>query len=175
MEGDVVQIRTSKQREATTLKRIHLLLLGRTWWCHEAVRGSYHDHADIEHDAWIEKMFIDSESFVDILYMDMFLCKGYKRDNLIPCKEVIHRFTNTVTLAVGVIDLKTSISSKGGRVIQTCQFVVVEIESTFNEILSWPFIHDIKAVPSSYHQCMRYLANYTIATIKGQQSKSGLS
>lgn len=42
---------------------------------------------------------------------------------------------------------------------RTCQFVVMEIESMFNTIVDRPFIHDIKVVSSSYHQCMRYLVN----------------
>lgn len=100
---------------------------------------------------------------------------SYKREDLSPSKEAIYGFTNTVALVAGVINFKTSIGSKGGRVSRTCQFVVVEVESAFNGILGWPFIYDIKVVPFSYHQCMRYPANDTIATVKEQQSKSWLS
>lgn len=124
--------------------------------------------ADISHDSQVKEKIIDNGSSTDILYMDTFLYMGYKREDLSPYKEAIYRLTNTT----GVIDLGTSIRSKDGRVRRTCQFVIVEMESTFISILRQPFNHDIKVVPSSYHQCMWYLENETIATIKGQQFES---
>lgn len=52
---------------------------------------------------------------------------------------------------------------------------MVKAKSAFNAILAWPFIHGIKAFPSSYHQCMQYLANNSFAKIKGQKSNSCMS
>lgn len=76
-------------------------------------------------------MTIDNKSSANILYMDTFLLMVYKREDLSPCKEVIYKFTNTAMPVSSVIDLNTSIGSKARRVSRTCQFVIVEIESTF--------------------------------------------
>lgn len=72
--------------------------------------------ADIGHDVWVEKMIIDREIFADILYLDTFLFMGYKKEDLSPCKEVIYGFTSIDVPHLGVIDLRTSIGLKVGRV-----------------------------------------------------------
>lgn len=69
-------------------------------------------------------IIIDSGSFVDALYMNTFIRMGLNKDPS-PCTESIH-YKKT-----SVIDLKTSISFKKGRVSRTSQCVIVEVKSTF--------------------------------------------
>jgi len=128
--------------------------------------------ADIGPTSRVERMIVDSGSSADILYMDTFIKMGLKKEDLSPCKEAIYGFTNVAAPVAGVIDLKVSIGSRKGRVSRTCRFIVVEVESTFHGIFGRPFIHGIKAVPSSYHQCIRYPINGIIATVKGSQKDS---
>lgn len=101
----------------------------------------------------VEKVIIDRKSSVDVLYYDMFLSMGYTRKDLSLSKEAIYHFTNIAAPVVGISNLKTSVSSKHGRVNRTCQFIVVKIESSFDAILGWLYIHDINVIPLSYHQC----------------------
>lgn len=105
---------------------------------------------DIGLNTTISKVIIDSGSFVDVLYYDAFI----KMDTRERTLEAIYGFTNIAAPIVGVIMLKTSIGSQKGRISKATKFVVVEVESKINEILRRPFIHGIKAVPSSYHQCI---------------------
>lgn len=71
-----------------------------------------------------------------------------------------------------IVDSETSIRTKKGQVSQTSQFIVMVSKSYYNAIHGWSFIHGIKVVPSSYHQCMGYPVNGAITTIYGQQSDS---
>lgn len=59
-------------------------------------------------------------------------------------------------------NLKTSIGLKCGRVSQTCQFIVIEVESHLQHYTGRSFIHNIKVITSSYHQCMWYPENGSI-------------
>lgn len=129
----------------------------------------HHDYplvitADIGSNCTVEKVIIYSGSLVSMLYYYAFIKMGQKREDLAPPKEAIYHFTNNTTLVAEVISLKTLIRFKKGLVSYTTQFIIVEVESTLNAILKLLFIHDIQVVPSSYHQCMRYLTNGTITT-----------
>lgn len=87
--------------------------------------------AGISHYSRVERMIIDIGSSVYIVYLDTFIRMGLKKEDLFLCKEAIYGFTDIFVFVVGVIELKTSISFKKGRVSGTCWFVMVEVESTF--------------------------------------------
>ncbi|XP_074315147.1 uncharacterized protein LOC141651327 [Silene latifolia] len=48
------------------------------------------------------------------------------------------------------------------------KFGVLDCLSSYNAILGRQWIHNVKAVPSTYHQCIKVPADWGIATIKGE-------
>lgn len=101
------------------------------------------------------KVMVDNGSSVDILYLAEFEKMDFKKEKLASAKETIYRFTNTKALVVWAIDLEVFMGKRNGRVSRTTHFIVIDINSLFNEILGIR-IHGFKAIPSSYHHCFKY-------------------
>ena len=54
-----------------------------------------------------------------------------------------------------------------GRAIENTLFQVLDIDMNCNMILGRPWIHAMKAIPSTYHQCIKFSYNDTEVTITG--------
>lgn len=50
------------------------------------------------------------------------------------------------------------------------RFCVLEGPSSFNAILGRPWLHEMKAVPSTYHQVMKFPTKTGVKQIKGDQA-----
>ena len=48
-------------------------------------------------------------------------------------------------------------------------FVVLDSPSTYNVILGRPWIHEMRAVPSTFHQIIGFSTKWEIKEIKGEQ------
>ena len=51
-------------------------------------------------------------------------------------------------------------------------FVVLESPSAYNVILGRPWIHDMRVVPSTFHQVIRFPTAWGVKEIKGEQATS---
>lgn len=52
-----------------------------------------------------------------------------------------------------------------GPIVQKVVFQVLDRELTYNILLGCPWIHDMQAVPSTYHQCLKFPVNGQEVTI----------
>ena len=59
-----------------------------------------------------------------------------------------------------------------GGVNQYITFVVLDNPSTYNVILGRPWIHAMKAIPSTFHQFIRFPTKWGVKEIKGEQGVS---
>ena len=74
----------------------------------------------------------------------------------------------------------TTPSKKWGTSIPSCKaekrhlpgFLVVDKKAPFNAILGRPWLHAMKAVPSTYHQCIKFPSDKGIAVVYGSQRSS---
>ena len=51
-------------------------------------------------------------------------------------------------------------------------FIVLDSPLAYNAILSRPWIHDMRAVPSTFHQVIRFSTALGVKEIKGEQATS---
>lgn len=51
-------------------------------------------------------------------------------------------------------------------------FVVLDNLSTYNVILGRPWIHKMRAIPSTFHQVVRFPTRWGVKEIKGEQGTS---
>ncbi|XP_074300432.1 uncharacterized protein LOC141631693 [Silene latifolia] len=57
--------------------------------------------------------------------------------------------------------------------VSSCErFGVLDCLSSYNAILGRPWIHNVRAIPSTYHQCVKIPTEWGIATIKGEQKSA---
>lgn len=55
------------------------------------------------------------------------------------------------------------------------EFVMLEINSSYNAIIGHLILHAFKEVPSTYHQCLYFPANGVISTVYRSQSESRIA
>ncbi|XP_010480712.1 PREDICTED: uncharacterized protein LOC104759491 [Camelina sativa] len=111
---------------------------------------------------------IDIGSSVDLLFYDAFKRMGYPDSELKGAKTPLTGFASDTTLAKGTISL--IVEARGVR--RLVDFVVVDRPASFNAILGRPSLYGMKAVPSTYHQCVKFPSRGGIATIYGSQRTS---
>ena len=85
---------------------------------------------------------------------------AYKQMGLPPSalenpERIIFGFNGASTTSLGDVVLPV----QAGLVIQNVQFSVVEDLSPFNTIIGCTWLHDMKVIPSTYHQMVSYLTN----------------
>lgn len=52
------------------------------------------------------------------------------------------------------------------------KFSIIDGDSTYNVIMGRPWLHDLKAVLSTYHQVLKFPSSWGVQKILGDQSKA---
>jgi len=110
-------------------------------------------------------IMIDRGSSVDVLFYDAFKKMGHLNYELQGRKTPLTRFAGDTTFSPRTIQLPTV--ARGMR--QLMNFLVVDKKAPFNAILGRPWLHAMKAVPSTYHQCIKFPSDKGIAVVYGSQ------
>jgi hypothetical protein len=98
---------------------------------------------------------------VNILLVHSLTEAGYTVDDLDSTEVVICGFNNQGTSALGSIAVKIQMSSFSFK----ARFFVIDSNTSYSAILGRPWIHKYHVVPSTLHQCLKFLDN------KGEQHR----
>jgi len=104
---------------------------------------------------------IDQGSRADIMYPDLFEGLGLKNQDLMKYDIPLVSFDGRVVIPEGQISL--SVNMKGKEVIMT--FIVVRSFSPYTEILGRPWIHAMRAVPSTLHVKVKFPTENGVAVV----------
>ncbi|XP_026458692.1 uncharacterized protein LOC113359239 [Papaver somniferum] len=88
---------------------------------------------------------------------------GYKDEEMTHPTYNLHGFNKAVTKPKGEIVLRILL----GEIDTEVTLCVVDIDSPYNMLLGRPWVHAIKAVESTLHQCIRFPIPSGIGEIKG--------
>ena len=113
----------------------------------------------------VHRVLVDPGSAVDLLHLPAFQQMKVLLDCLSSTGRVLSGFNGATTLMVGDIVL----SVKAGPVTQQVLFSVVEDLGPYNEIVGQAWLHDMKAIPSTYHQTISYLTPSGQVDLQGSQ------
>ena len=116
----------------------------------------------------LSRIMIDTGSSVDVLFYDAFKRMGHLDSELQGRKAPLTGFAGDTAFSLGTIQLPTI--ARGVR--RLTSFLVVDKKAPFNAILGRPWLHAMKAVPSTYHQCMKFPSDKGIAVVYGSQRSS---
>ena len=111
---------------------------------------------------------IDTRSSVDVLFYDAFKKMGHLDSELQGRKTPLTGFDGDTTFSLGTIQLPTV--ARGVR--QLTNFLVVDKKAPFNAILGRPWLHAMKAVPSTYYQYIKFPSDKGITVVYGSQRSS---
>ena len=113
----------------------------------------------------VKRVMIDQGSGADVMYPDLFEGLGLKNQDLMKYDMPLVSFDGRVVIPEGQISL--SVDMEGKEVMVT--FIVVRSFSPYTAILGRPWIHAMKAVPSTLHVKVKFPTEYEVAMVRGNQ------
>ena len=69
-----------------------------------------------------------------------------------PASKPLAGFDGDFVMTIGTIKLPIFV----GGIIAWVKFVAVDKPAVYNVILGTPWIHQMQAIPSTYHQCVKF-------------------
>ena len=111
------------------------------------------------------RILVDNGSSADVLFLSTLKEMELSESDIESSTTVLTGFNGESTAAVGKI--KLPVFAAGENKLTT--FLVLDCPSAYNIILGRPWIHAMKAVPSTYHQCIRFPTKRGVREIKGNQ------
>ena len=86
-------------------------------------------------------------------------------DRIVPTTRVLSGFNMASETTKGEISLPVNIEAT----IQQTLFYVIEGDMKYNALLGRPWIHSMRAVPSTLHQMLKFPTLEGVKTIRGEQ------
>ena len=104
---------------------------------------------------------VDNGSAINVCPLRTAKKLGIKNEELTPSTQGIRAYDNTRRQAVGTIILNITT----GAIKRRTKFQVVDIKASFNLLLGRPWLHELKAIPSSLHQKVKAIVGGVPITI----------
>ncbi|KAG5530153.1 hypothetical protein RHGRI_030503 [Rhododendron griersonianum] len=105
------------------------------------------------HRKMVRRVLVDQGSSADILFYSAFKALGLSKDQLTSVEAPLIGFTGIPVYPLGKIVLPVY----AGSVKLDVEFIVVSSSSPYNAILGRNWLHGMRAVASTLHQCVRFI------------------
>ncbi|XP_030478239.1 uncharacterized protein LOC115695304 [Cannabis sativa] len=116
-------------------------------------------------NCFIKRVLIDNGRSANILFINALRDMKVDESTITRKSTVLIRFSGEQKHSIGEVNLH--VWAKGVN-LQT-KFIVVDCPSSYNAILGRPWIHEMKAVPSTYHQVIKFPTPWGIKQISWAQ------
>ncbi|KAJ9544561.1 hypothetical protein OSB04_024268 [Centaurea solstitialis] len=112
-----------------------------------------------------KRVLIDGGSSANVIFAETLKIMGIDRSNIVRRKTTLIGFNGDATSTLGEIILP--VFAKG--INKQTKFNVIDCPSAYNAILGRPWIHDMKAVPSTYHQKIKFPSPWGVQEIVSEK------
>ncbi|KAF8077512.1 hypothetical protein N665_1031s0002 [Sinapis alba] len=114
----------------------------------------------------VTKVLIDTGSSVDLIFQETLDKMGIDLCDMKPSTRSLTGFNGSSKIMLGTIRLPVYACG----VVRTVKFSVISAKAHYNVILGTPWIHSMKAVALTYHQCVKFPGSEgKIQTLRGDQ------
>ncbi|XP_074559155.1 uncharacterized protein LOC141815099 [Curcuma longa] len=118
----------------------------------------------------ISRVFVDTGSSVNIIFMSAFKQMQIDMDDLEPMATSLYGFTGNEVRPLGQIRLAISLGEEPARRTRYCFFTIVDVCSSYNVILGRPTLGAFSAVISTYHQKIKFPIGDLVGEARGNQT-----
>ncbi|KAK8928988.1 hypothetical protein KSP39_PZI017133 [Platanthera zijinensis] len=119
-------------------------------------------------DFTVDRILADNGSSVNVIFKRTFFGLQVEASRVQAADGPLFGFSGEKKEVEGGVELLVTL---GGTSIR-CRFVIVDAPSGYNSIFGRPLINYFKAVPSSYHQCLKYCRDDVQVRIRGDPKAS---
>ncbi|KAG7572509.1 Ribonuclease H-like superfamily [Arabidopsis suecica] len=116
----------------------------------------------------VTRCLIDTGSSVDLIFLSTLQRMGISKADIIGPPAPLVAFTSDTSMSLG--NIKLPVLAAG--VPKIVEFIVFDRPAAYNIILGTPWIYQMKAIPSTYHQCVKFPTPAGIGTIRGDKETS---
>ena len=103
-------------------------------------------------DFSVKRILIDPGSSVEIMYDSLFQGLGLDQEDLDRKGDPLYEFIGESVMPAGRVTIKVH----AGTISSLTEFWVLNSYSPYNAILGRPWLHKMRAVPSTLHQKLRF-------------------
>ncbi|XP_026420327.1 uncharacterized protein LOC113316340 [Papaver somniferum] len=133
--------------------------------------GVYGPHNDVTViTAWIgmfrvHRILVDTGSSVSVLFSGAYSSMNLPHDLIEEDENPIIGFSGEVTKAIGKVKIPITVDDK----YVLGNFLLLDCRAPYNAIVGRDWIHEIGAVTSSYHQCLKFLTPEGVVKVRSDQ------
>jgi len=113
----------------------------------------------------LSKIFVDTRSAVNVISQETLQSLEQPAPKIRREATPVASFEGRSILSLGVVLLTT----KACDLKRKKEFTVVDLPMPFDAIVGRPWLHQMRAVPSVYHQCVKFMSPTGETTILGSQ------
>ncbi|XP_024009949.1 uncharacterized protein LOC112085152 [Eutrema salsugineum] len=114
----------------------------------------------------VSRILVDTGSSVNIIFKEALDQLELASDRIEPFIEPLTGFDGERCMTVGMVNIPINL----GGVAKIIQFLILDKPAIYNAILGTPWLHAMKAVASTYHQCLKFPTPDGVYTLRGNQA-----
>ncbi|XP_074288430.1 uncharacterized protein LOC141613587 [Silene latifolia] len=116
----------------------------------------------------VRKILVDTRSSINLIMLETLKGMGFSEKDIAKKAVPLVGFSGETKHSPGEIVIPTY----AGGVNKQVRYLVIDGPSTYNVILGRPWIHKMKAIPSTYHQCLKFPTPWGMQEIRRDQEEA---
>ncbi|XP_024004829.1 uncharacterized protein LOC112081985 [Eutrema salsugineum] len=117
-------------------------------------------------DVEVSRILIDTGSSVNVIFKEALDQLELASDRIDPFIEPLTGFDGERCMTIGTVKIPIYV----GGIAKMIQFLILDKPAIYNAILGTPWLHAMKAVASTYHQCLKFPTPDGVYTLRGDQA-----
>ncbi|XP_017239352.2 uncharacterized protein LOC108212130 [Daucus carota subsp. sativus] len=113
----------------------------------------------------IKRIMVDNGSAANIMTKNTLQEMGLADSDMIKRSTILVGFSGETKKTLGEITLP--VYTHGVNI--STKFLIIDCDSTYNILMGRPWIHDMQAVPSTFHQVIKFPTPWGVQQIRGDQ------